>query len=137
MWSNHQEAPIMTRLDRFLVSNDWLELYPKVCQIALPNSASNHWPLLLDSCMKRWGPAPFRFELMWLEEKELRILIKEWCKEIKVKGWEGHKLFVKLKLLKHKIRDWAKVHFRNVGGRKRSALKKFNSLIPWKSQRGS
>lgn len=65
---------------------------------------------------------------MWLEEKELRILIKEWCKEIKVKGWEGHKLFVKLKLLKHKIRDWAKVHFRDVEGQKTIILEEIQLI---------
>lgn len=29
-WSNHQSPPTMSRLDRFLVSTDWLDLYPAV-----------------------------------------------------------------------------------------------------------
>ena len=26
-WSNHQDPPVMSRLDRFLVSTDWIQLY--------------------------------------------------------------------------------------------------------------
>lgn len=35
-WSNHKSFPIMFRLHRFLVSNDWMEMYPDVCISALP-----------------------------------------------------------------------------------------------------
>lgn len=41
-WSNHQDPPIMSRLDRFLIANDWLDLYPDVNQVALPKPASDH-----------------------------------------------------------------------------------------------
>lgn len=68
-WFNHQSLPILSRLDRFLISSDWLDIYPKVCQLALPTIASDHCPIMLNSNPDRWGPIPFRFELMWLEEK--------------------------------------------------------------------
>eukprot|EP00268_Persea_americana_P017811 TRINITY_DN18653_c1_g1_i1.p1 TRINITY_DN18653_c1_g1~~TRINITY_DN18653_c1_g1_i1.p1 ORF type:complete len:111 (+),score=3.32 TRINITY_DN18653_c1_g1_i1:84-416(+) len=68
MWPNHQSNPAMSRLDRFLVTTDWLDVYPEVIQLALPKPASDHCPLLLYSDCENWGPAPFRFELMWLEE---------------------------------------------------------------------
>lgn len=63
-WSNHQSTPAMSRLDRFLVTSDWLETYPEVAQLALPKPVSNHCPILLDSDCGRWGPSPFRFELI-------------------------------------------------------------------------
>ena len=45
-WSNHH--PIMSKLDRFLVTNDWIDLYPEVYQCALPKLASDHCPIILD-----------------------------------------------------------------------------------------
>lgn len=68
-WSNHQTPPSMSRLDRFLVSADWLDLYPELCQLALPKPASDHCPIVLDSRPERWGATPFCFELAWLENK--------------------------------------------------------------------
>lgn len=52
-WSNHQSNPAMSRLDRFLVTTDWLEAYPEVIQLALPKPASDHCPILLDSECER------------------------------------------------------------------------------------
>lgn len=93
---------MMSKLDRFLVSADWLDLYPKVCQLALPKPASDHCPILLDSNYERWGLTTFRFELMWLEQKNFPELIAEWWKEFRVTGWAGFKLASKQKLLKGK-----------------------------------
>lgn len=30
-WSNNHSIPRVSRLDRFLVTNDWVDLYPEVC----------------------------------------------------------------------------------------------------------
>lgn len=85
-WSNHQETSTLARLDIFLVSTDWMELYPDVVQLLLPKTTSDHWPVLLDSGCERWGPTPFRFERMWLEETQFSDLIKEWLQEIRTEG---------------------------------------------------
>lgn len=83
---NHQSPPIMSKLDRFLVTNDWIDLYPEVNQLTLPKPASDHCPISLDSKCERWGPALFRFEFMWLELKLLASQIKEWWVEMKAEG---------------------------------------------------
>lgn len=75
MWSNNQVPPIMSRLDRFLISGEWAETYPQVVQVALPKPTSDR------------GPKPFRFELMWLEEKNFHDLIWAWWVEMDVQGW--------------------------------------------------
>lgn len=74
-WSNLQRSPLMSKLDRFLVSMHWLELYLIVSQVAFPKPASVHCPILLDSRFDTWGPAPFRFELMWLEGKHFSDIV--------------------------------------------------------------
>ena len=48
-WSNHQSSPSLSRLDKFLIASDLVELFPQVCQIALPKSTSDHCPILLDA----------------------------------------------------------------------------------------
>ena len=68
----------MSRLDRFLVSTDWIRLYPDVYKVALLKPALDHCPVMLDSNCERWGLAPFRFEMMRLEEKDFTHLISAW-----------------------------------------------------------
>ena len=73
-WSNHQNPPIMSPMDRFLISGDWAEMYPQASQTALPKTTSDHCPRLLGSRVESWGPKLFRFELMWLEDKAFPFL---------------------------------------------------------------
>ena len=82
--------------------------------MALPKPTSDHCPILIDSDCESWGQSPFRFELMWLEEKQFPTLIQGWWEEIKVEQWAGHRLATKLKELKNKIKEWAKLNFRDV-----------------------
>lgn len=96
--------------------------------MALPKTASDHCPILLDSRCERWGPTPFHFELMWLEEHHFPALIGEWWKEFSVDGWAGYRLAMKLKLLKNRIKDWAKDHFGDVRNAKVNILQEIQLL---------
>lgn len=113
-WSNHHNPPTLSRLDRLKVSSDWLDVYPEFCQLALPKPASNHCPVLLDSCCKRWVPTPFCFEKMWLEEPQFSERVPKWWIEVIEEGWAGFRLAKKLKHLKVKIKEWAKDHFGDI-----------------------
>lgn len=113
-WLNHQNPPIMSRLDRFLVSSEWMDVYSDAYQLALLKLASDHYPIMLGTKCERWGPNLFRFELIWLEEKEFPQLIAEWWKELQLEGWPGHRLAFKLKMLKVIIKDWAEAIFGDV-----------------------
>lgn len=81
-WSNHQFPPTMSRLDRFLVSGEWMDLFLEVCQIAMPNPISDPYPIILDTKLEQWGPTSFRFELMWVQENDLR-----WASRKLVEGY--------------------------------------------------
>ena len=59
----------MSRLDRFLVSQDWEGHFNGVVQNTLPRLMSNHFPIFLDGGGVRSGPISFRFENMWLKEE--------------------------------------------------------------------
>eukprot|EP00268_Persea_americana_P008188 TRINITY_DN13159_c0_g2_i1.p1 TRINITY_DN13159_c0_g2~~TRINITY_DN13159_c0_g2_i1.p1 ORF type:complete len:214 (+),score=40.85 TRINITY_DN13159_c0_g2_i1:166-807(+) len=118
----------MSRLDRFLVSTDWLETYLEVIQVALPKPVSNHCPILIDLECARWVSSPFRFELIWLEEEQFPSLIQKWWEEIRVEGWAGYKLATKLKLLKIRMKEWAKEHFGDVKFQKSNILAEIQAL---------
>ena len=92
-----------------------MDLYPDVFQTALQNTTLDHCPIMLNSDCERWGPASFRFELLWQEENNFSKLISDWWRELVVEGWLGQRLAVKLKLPKVKVKEWAKDNFGEVG----------------------
>jgi endonuclease/exonuclease/phosphatase family metal-dependent hydrolase len=62
-WSNNQENPSWSRLDRFLISPDWEVKFPGL-QKRHPRLCSDHFSILLDCGGIHWGPRPFKFENM-------------------------------------------------------------------------
>ena len=46
-WSNSKEVASRSRLDRFLLSADWEEKFPSICQRRLSRLLLNHFPILL------------------------------------------------------------------------------------------
>ncbi|RVW54429.1 hypothetical protein CK203_068460 [Vitis vinifera] len=67
------EAIEESRLDCFLVSEDWENHFSGAIQCSLPRPVSDHFPILLDGGGVRSGPSPFRFENMWLKEEGLAL----------------------------------------------------------------
>lgn len=54
-------ARYKSRIDRILVNNEWLSMWPYTYQKGLPRSISDHFPLILETTFVNWGPKPFRF----------------------------------------------------------------------------
>ncbi|KAK9930653.1 hypothetical protein M0R45_027684 [Rubus argutus] len=77
------------RLDRFLFSTGWEDVFSDARQLALTRVTSDHCPVLLDTNIVKWGPAPFRFENMWLEHPSFKENFKIWWEEEIFQGWEG------------------------------------------------
>jgi endonuclease/exonuclease/phosphatase family metal-dependent hydrolase len=63
-WS--QAHTSFARLDRFLLSQAWNLAFPASTQKPLPNTASDHCPLLLTCETKFSIPNMFRFENYWI-----------------------------------------------------------------------
>ena len=62
-WNGGLNGQTMSRLDRFLVFEDWESRFSGVVQSTLSRSVSNHYPILLDGGGARRGPMPFYFEI--------------------------------------------------------------------------
>lgn len=51
----------LSKLDRFLVSHDLLEIYSDLIVVDLDRYFADHCPILLKTTKLDFGPTPFRF----------------------------------------------------------------------------
>lgn len=93
----------MSRIDRFLVRGDWEEFYPHYYQEVNVRTASDHWPVVLHTSIRSYGPKPSRFENMWTTHSNFRVMIKVWWKECDVGGWGGFCFMKKLQFIKKRL----------------------------------
>ncbi|CAJ2649304.1 unnamed protein product, partial [Trifolium pratense] len=96
----------MSRLDRILVSPNWLMEWGDVNLWALPRDISDHCPIILRYSNFDWGPKPFRFNNHWLKNKGFREVLKEGWSSTLVVGWKGVVVKEKLKALKEVLKRW-------------------------------
>ncbi|RVW48808.1 hypothetical protein CK203_104316 [Vitis vinifera] len=88
-WSNMQENPVCKRLDCFLYSNEWEQVFPQSLQGVLPRWTSDHWPIVLETNPFKWGPMPFRFENMWLQHPNFKESLEDGGESFKEMGGKG------------------------------------------------
>jgi hypothetical protein len=70
-WSNNQKDPTLEKLDRFLMSSDWEDLFPLTTVHKLNRDVSDHNPLIPDTMEdKPKKKFPFRFEKNWIQEDD-------------------------------------------------------------------
>lgn len=60
--------------------------------------------------------------------KQFPALVKEWWRTLIVDVWEGHKLLIKLKLLKGKIKEWVRLSYGDGATNKACYLAEIQSL---------
>ena len=99
-WRGGRNNCLMSRIDCFLVSNDWESYFNGVIQYTLPRPNFDHCPILLDAGGIRKGPTPFRFEVMWLRVDGFKEFLKGWWQGLIFSGSSSFVLVEKLKALK-------------------------------------
>ncbi|MCI30911.1 endonuclease/exonuclease/phosphatase family protein, partial [Trifolium medium] len=57
----------MSRLDRFLITEEWSLSFPNCIQTALPRTLSDHCPITLCIDEQNWGPRPLRMLKVWTD----------------------------------------------------------------------
>jgi hypothetical protein len=81
-WSNNQKPPTLERLDRFLVSKSWENIFPLVLVYKLPRERSDLNPLILTLPVKQQMKIlNFRFELSWLKHPDFLWKVEELWKK--------------------------------------------------------
>uniref|UniRef100_A0A2N9GXK7 Reverse transcriptase domain-containing protein n=1 Tax=Fagus sylvatica TaxID=28930 RepID=A0A2N9GXK7_FAGSY len=127
-WSNNRENAAMSRIDRFLFSEEWDGLFPKIQQKRLPRILSDHFPILLECGDFSRGRRPFRFENMWLKADGFKERVKEWWASYIFYGTPSYIMACKLKALKVDLKKWNEEVFGNVGVKRNKLMSELEEL---------
>ncbi|KAG9448166.1 hypothetical protein H6P81_014294 [Aristolochia fimbriata] len=136
-WTNGRNQPIMAKLDRFLVNQEWIDIYGNTSGRILPRTTSDHSPILLETDPENWGPKPFRFEEEWLLEKGFKDKLNTWWQEGPASGTACFIFSKKLKYVKNKIKAWAADNRTSREEEKNSLLEEIKKLDIEEEQQGS
>ncbi|KAL5184980.1 Thioredoxin-related transmembrane protein 2 [Glycine soja] len=98
---------VMSKLDRFFISDSWLIQWPDTTQFVLDRDFSDHCPILLRSNFVDWGPKPFKVLDWWLQDKGFQDMVALKWSNYHPYGWGGFALKQKLKFIKGCIRQWS------------------------------
>jgi exonuclease III len=93
----HSNGISMSRIDRMLVSDDWLTSWGNLSPWVLPRAVSDHYAIMLRYNDVDWGPKPFRFNNHWIIHKEFKGLVEEFWRNCNYTGWMAFILKEKLK----------------------------------------
>ena len=74
-WSNQQDNPTLTRIDRLLCTNEWDLLFPACFLHSLPSLMLDHTPLLLQGELDHHHSTSFRFENYWTKMEGFHDLV--------------------------------------------------------------
>ncbi|GLT38047.1 hypothetical protein SLA2020_238060 [Shorea laevis] len=97
----------MSRIDRYLLSKEWLMKWSDVKQWGLRKKVSDHCPIMLKNERIDWGPKLFRFFDVWLEQSGCKEMISHVWRSTMIKGWKGFVLKEKLKRTKQALKEWS------------------------------
>jgi exonuclease III len=106
-WSNSQTVPTLEKLDRFLMSSSWEDLFPLTTVHKLNRDISDHNPLILDTMEgKPKKKYEFRFEKNWIKEEDFLVRVdRAWQQRVRATN-SLDKLQKKLKNVKNCLKGW-------------------------------
>ncbi|GKB45992.1 RNA-directed DNA polymerase, eukaryota, partial [Tanacetum coccineum] len=103
----HPSASKMSKLDRFLVSDGLLSVFPYISAVCLDRHLSDHRPILLREVIIDYGAIPFRFFHSWFDFQGFDIMATQTWNSIMLTDNNGMIQFKKkLQILKKEIRKW-------------------------------
>ena len=117
-----------SRLDRVLLSDDWIAKWPDSSQHNLERNYSDHCPIMLQSKTIDWGPKPFRVFNAWLQNKEFNTVVKDCWSTNQPTGWGGYALKCKLQHLKYRLKIWSNEKSGDQISKVKSIQQKLNDL---------
>ena len=130
-WIGGLNSQAASRLDRFLILDQWEYHFSAITQSALPHLDSDHNPIVLEAGGFSSGKNPFRFENMWLKIDGFKDLVRSWWNGYFVEGYSSHCIAEKLKALKKDLKIWNKEVVGNVSFNRAEA---FSHLQRWEAK---
>ena len=126
----------MFRIDRTLVSVDWVDYFGNVSQRVLPHVILDHCPLLVEAGGVDRGRSAFKFENMWLRAEGFLERVKHWWEGYSFLGSPSFILAQKLKALKEDLKKWNMEEFGDLAFRKKCLLAELLGLDAKEDLRG-
>jgi len=126
-WFN-SNGSAKSRLDRAMVTEDWMEVWPMCKQYVQRREVSDHCALIIKSVEKDWGPKPFRTIDAWLSEKGFLEMVKVRWLSYPGQGCSFMKVKDKLKCLKGNLKEWNRDVFGNIETTKKRILQEIEIL---------
>ncbi|GLT79931.1 hypothetical protein SLA2020_513970 [Shorea laevis] len=117
-----------SRLDRFLLSENFQKAWGDCVQIAIKRSISDHCPISLISSNANWGPKPFKSIDSWTSHHDFGKMIESLWNSFQVEGYWGFKCKEKLKALRMHLKQWNKAVFGNIDSQLDEALKNIEAI---------
>ena len=109
-----------SRIDRVLVSEEWLQRWPMCKQYVQRREVSDHCALMIKCIDKDWGPKPFRPIDAWFLERGFLGMVEGKWRSYEGQGNVIKVLKEKFKLLKLDQKVWNKDVFGNLNSTKQS-----------------
>ncbi|GJW94067.1 RNA-directed DNA polymerase, eukaryota [Tanacetum coccineum] len=122
-------ASKMSKLDRFLVSNGILSMFPSISSVCLDRHLSDHRPIILKESSVDYGPTPFRIYHSWFSYEGFDAMVSQAWKSFDYN--DSNKLICfkkKLQDLKKIIRPWINNQISLKKGIKSSLLNKLADI---------
>lgn len=119
-WFKGASHHSVARLDRFLYSMEWEELFRSIIQQIMLRVISDHNPIILQCKDWEQRKSYFKFENRLFNVEGFKDLTQvpglvEW---ICVEGCPDYKFSMKLQMLKQKLKEWSCVTFGELTNRK-------------------
>ena len=130
-WIGGLNSQAASRLDRFLILDQWEYHFSAITQSALPRLVSDHSPIVLKAGGFSSSKSPFRFENMWLKIDGFKDLVRSWWNGYFVEGYSSHCIAEKLKALKKDLKKWNKEVVGNVSFNRAEA---YSRLQRWEAK---
>jgi exonuclease III len=118
----------MSRLDRFLLSEGFIEKGGISNQRIGDRDISDHCPVWLECSTLNWGPKPFKFLNCWLQHPEFISFVKDNWDSAIIRGNSAFILKEKLNRLKEALKNWNREVFGIVDLNIEKTVKELNDM---------
>ncbi|GJV48253.1 RNA-directed DNA polymerase, eukaryota [Tanacetum coccineum] len=103
-----KHASKISKLDRFLLSDGLLDLFPNLSDLIFHRHISDHKPIILKESHMDYGPTPFRLFHSWFLEQDFAYVVEDsWNNDGVHASYVMILLKKKLKSLKQTLKTWS------------------------------